>query len=49
MLAKPAMPIGVMRGFGAAGDHDVGIAVLDGLEGVADGVGRRWRRPWRRR
>ena len=26
-------------GFGAAGDHDIGIAALDDTEGIADGVG----------
>ena len=26
-------------GFGSTGDHHVGVVVLDGLEGVADGVG----------
>src|SRR6185312_5998564 len=26
-------------GFGAAADHDIGIATLDDAEGIADGVG----------
>ena len=32
MLAKPLMPIGRDRRFGAAGDHHVGVVVLNGLK-----------------
>ena len=38
MFAKPPIAIGVTVGFGAAGDHDVGVAVLDRAERVADRV-----------
>ena len=39
MAAKALRPSGRDGGLAAAGDHHVGVVVLDGLEGVADGVG----------
>jgi hypothetical protein len=38
---KAAQAHGRDAGLGAAGDHHVGLAPLDGPQGVADGVGRR--------
>ena len=39
MAANPPTPMRGDGGFGAAGDHGVGVAALDDAEGVADGVG----------
>ena len=36
---EPAQAHGRHRGLAAAGDHHLGVVVLDGAEGVADGVG----------
>ena len=44
---KSADAHGRDAGFGAAADHDVGIAVLDEAERIADGSGRWWCRPSR--
>ena len=38
---KPPRPIGGDGRLGAAGDHDVGVVPLNGVQGVADGVGGR--------
>ncbi len=38
MAANPPTPMGGDGGFGASGDHGVGVAALNDAEGVADGV-----------
>ena len=39
MAAKPPMPMAQIGSLGAAADHHVGVAALDDLERIADGVG----------